>query len=57
MMSGGGGGYIEPPGEYVSNVSAMSERNERVISTVRFAQWCTTRGEIGEHFHSRMVHQ
>jgi hypothetical protein len=35
----------------------MSERSERIISTARFAQWCTMSREIGELSHEDMVHQ
>jgi len=35
----------------------MSERSERIISTARFAQWCTMSRKIGELSQIGMVHQ
>jgi hypothetical protein len=35
----------------------MSERSERIISTVGFAHWCTAGGENGDLVREGMVHQ
>jgi hypothetical protein len=35
----------------------MSERSERIIETVRFAQWCTVDTEQPRHADDWMVHQ